>query len=48
MSDNTRVNDIQNKILQAMDIVNHQALSAIAYDKTILCTITNDKEKIKK
>jgi hypothetical protein len=28
-----------------MDIVNHSALSALSYDKTVLCTITDDTEK---
>jgi hypothetical protein len=28
-----------------MDILNAKALSSISYDKTILCTIVNDKDK---
>ena len=42
MTDNTRVNDLQNKLLQAMDIINAQALNSIAFDKTIICTIESD------
>ena len=45
MIDNTRVNEIQNKILSAIDILNVQALSTIAFDKTILCIIEDDTNK---
>lgn len=45
MANNTRVNEIQDKFLQAMDILNAKALDSISYDKTITCTIENDKDK---
>ena len=45
MADNTRVNDLQDKLLKAMDILNAQALNSISFDKTITCTIENDKDK---
>ena len=46
MTDNTKVNNIQEKLLQAMDIINAQALSNVSYDKTIICSIENaDKSK---
>lgn len=44
MVDNTKVNELQEKLLKAMDIVNAQALSSVAYDKTIICTIEKDDE----
>lgn len=43
--DLTRVNEIQDKILQAIGIVNSQALASLQYDKTIVCTIVNDKDR---
>jgi hypothetical protein len=45
MADNTRVNELQDKLLKAMDILNAQALNSISFDKTILCTIETDKDK---
>lgn len=45
MADNTRVNELQDKLLQAMDILNAQALNSISFDKTITCTIENDEDK---
>lgn len=45
MADNTRVNDLQDKLLKAMDILNAQALNSISFDKTITCKIENDKDK---
>jgi hypothetical protein len=45
MVNNTRVNELQDKLLQAMDIINAHSLSSISYDKTILCTIVDDAEK---
>lgn len=45
MADNTRVNELQDKLLQAMDILNAQALNSISFDKTITCKIENDKDK---
>ena len=45
MADNTRVNELQEKLLQAMDILNAKALDSVSYDKTILCTIENDENK---
>lgn len=45
MADNTRVNELQDKLLKAMDILNAQALNSISFDKTITCTIENDKDK---
>lgn len=45
MADNTRVNELQQKLLQAMDILNAQALNSISFDKTITCTIESDKDK---
>ena len=42
MNDNTRINDLQNKLLQAMDIINAKALQDISYDRTIVCTIEDD------
>lgn len=44
MNDNTRVNELQGKILQAIDILNAKALSAISYDTTVLCTIIDDTD----
>lgn len=43
MTDSTRVNELQDKLLQAMDIINEKALSSVSYDKTITCTIKDDK-----
>ena len=45
MADNTRVNELQEKLLQAMDILNAKALDSVSYDKTIICTIENDENK---
>ena len=45
MADNTRVNELQDKFLKAMDILNAQALNSISFDKTITCKIENDKDK---
>ena len=45
MADNTRVNELQDKLLKAMDILNAQALNSISFDKTITCTIENDENK---
>jgi hypothetical protein len=45
MADNTRVNELQDKLLKAMDILNAQALNSISFDKTITCKIENDKDK---
>ena len=45
MADNTRINELQDKLLQAMDILNAQALNSISFDKTITCTIENDENK---
>lgn len=45
MADNTRVNELQEKLLKAIDILNAQALNSISFDKTIICTIENDKDK---
>lgn len=45
MADSTRINELQDKLLQAMDIVNAKALNAISYDKTITCTIETNKNK---
>lgn len=45
MADNTRVNELQDKLLKAMDILNAQALNSISFDKTITCTIEIDKDK---
>ena len=45
MTDNTRVNELQDKLLKAMDILNAQALNSISFDKTITCTIETDIDK---
>lgn len=45
MADNTRVNELQEKLLQAMDILNAHALSGMSFDKTITCTIEDDTYK---
>ena len=45
MTNSTRVNELQDKILQAIDIISGQALNSISYDKTITCTIEDDKDK---
>lgn len=45
MVDNTRINDLQNKLLQAMDIINAKALQDIPYDRTIVCTIEDDTHR---
>lgn len=45
MVDNTRINDLQNKLLQAMDIINAKALQDISYDRTIVCTIEDDTHR---
>ena len=45
MVNNTRVNELQNKLLQAMDIINAHALNNINFDKTITCTIEDDTYK---
>ena len=42
MANNTRVNELQEKLLQAMDILNAHALSGMSFDKTIVCTIEDD------
>lgn len=42
---NTRVNELQEKLLQAMDILNAHALSDLSFDRTIICTIEEDTEK---
>ena len=47
MADNTRVNELQEKLLKAMDILNTKALSSVGFDKTIICTIVDDSEKDK-
>ena len=45
MNDYTRVNELQDKLLQAMDILNAKALRDIQFDKTILCSIEDDSER---
>lgn len=45
MADNTRVNELQEKLLQAMDILNAHALNGMSFDKTITCTIEDDTYK---
>lgn len=45
MVNNTRVNELQEKLLQAMDIINAHALNNINFDKTITCTIEDDTYK---
>ena len=45
MADNTRVNELQEKLLKAIDILNAQALNSISFDKTITCKIESDKNK---
>lgn len=45
MADNTRVNELQEKLLKAIDILNAQALNSISFDKTITCKIESDKDK---
>ena len=45
MADNTRINDLQEKLLQAMDILNAKALSEVSFDKTVVCTIEDDTDK---
>jgi hypothetical protein len=45
MIDNTRVNDIQDKILQAVGILNAKAIESISYDKTFVCTIEDNTNK---
>lgn len=42
MADSTKVNDLQEKLLKSMSIVNNRLLSSISYDKTITATITDD------
>lgn len=43
----TQVNSYQDKLLEAMSIVSSQLISSIPYDKTITCTIIDDKDKDK-
>lgn len=43
----TQVNSYQDKLLEAMSIVSSQLISSISYDKTITCTIIDDKDKDK-
>ncbi len=43
MPDFTQVNSYEEKILQAMNIIASDLISSIPYDKTIVCTITDDQ-----
>lgn len=43
MSDFTQVNNYQDKLLEAMNIVSSQLINSIPYDKTITCTIIDDQ-----
>lgn len=44
-NDPTRVDELQQKILEAMNIIAEKSLNTIAYDKTIVCTIVDNKAK---
>lgn len=43
MANNTRVNELQEKLLNAIDILNAKALGTVKYDKTIVCKIEDDQ-----
>lgn len=45
MTDSTRINELQDKMLQAMSIVNGKLLDTISYDTTITATISDNKDK---
>ena len=45
MVNNTKVNDIQESFLQSIEIVTDKLLQGLSYDKTIVCTITDDSKK---
>lgn len=43
--DNTKVNEFQEKILQAMQIVSAKTLESVSYDTTIVATISDNTDK---
>lgn len=45
MTDSTRINELQDKMLQAMSIVNGKLLDTISYDTTITATISDNTDK---
>lgn len=45
MTDSTKVNDIQEKILESISILTQQSLREISFDKTISCTIEDNSDK---
>lgn len=45
MTDSTRINELQDKMLQAMSIVNGKLLDTISYDTTITATISDNTNK---
>lgn len=44
-NDNTKVNELGQQILDAIDIIALSRLNSISFDKTITCTITNDEKR---
>lgn len=45
MSDNTKINEVQDKVLDAIEVIAAQTLKSLQFDKTVLCTIENDSDK---
>lgn len=43
--DSTKVNNVQENLLEAIKIVSEQSLKKVSFDKTITCTITNNENK---
>lgn len=45
MADTTKINSVQQKLLEAMEIMSTQSLKEVSFDKTILCTVENNDDK---
>lgn len=44
-NDPMKINDLQQKLLEAMNIVTGSVVQGISYDKTVLCTIIDDTQR---
>lgn len=45
MADTTKINNVQENLIKAMGIISAQSLKEVSFDKTIVCTIKDDKDK---
>ena len=45
MADSTKINQLQEKLLEANSIITNKIIEGISFDKTITCTIIDDTYK---